>query len=416
MRSRYITALYLLSVFCVLLTFVLANNPPLLSNVRAQQRSDTKPVDIPYDVTIGSGNNPPLVSNVRAQQRSGTKLVDIAYDVSDPDSDLLTISVAVSDDGGATFNVPVFTLSGDVDEGIAPGTNKNIVWNAGIDFPNVYRTNCRVKITARDGGGNGGNGEQDTDCPSLDGAPMVMIPGGQFQMGDSFSEGSGDERPAHLVHVDTFCIDVNEVDNTQYARFLNDYGGTVGPDGHKLIDIDHTQCLIEKVGSEYQPKAGYGDYPAVMISWFGAYEYARFYSKRLPTEAEFEKAARGGLMGNRYPWGNSISPSDANYRDNTDADSLSNTYPVGSFAPNGYGLFDMGGNVQEWCGDWYESNSYGKSSHENPHGPDEGFVRVRRGGGYGSTESDMRVADRNYLNPEWERADMGFRCVIDINP
>ena len=352
-----------------------------------------------------AANSPPHVSNVRAGQRSGTKLVDIYYDVTDPDGDLLTISVAVSDDGGATFTVPVLTLTGDVGHGITPGGGKHIVWDAGADYPDVYRTNCRVKITAREE-------EIGPTCPSLDGAPMVLIPAGEFQMGDSFSEGSKDERPVHAVYLDAFCIDVYEVTNARYAAFLNAYGGIYDSAGKRMIDIYANSCLIEEVGNTYRPKEGYGNFPVIDVSWHGAKAYAEFYGKRLPTEAEWEKAARGGLVGARYPWGNSITPSDANYKDTPSGDPITAFYPVDSFKPNGYGLYNVAGNVEEWCADWYyPEDYYSKSPYRNPQGSESGYTRVVRGGSFGEPAADMRVALRNYLNPDWERPDMGFRCV-----
>lgn len=366
-----------------------------------------------------NANQAPVVSNVYAHQRSGTKLVDITYDVSDPDGDLLTISVEVSDDGGSTFTVPAYTFTGDVGSNITPGPGKSIVWNAGVDVPEVCGTGYRIKITARDGGdicgdgqnGNGQNGGGST-CASADGAPMVLIPAGEFSMGDSLNEGHQFERPVHTVYIDAFCIDAYEVTNIQYATFLNAYGGIIGPAGNELIDIESSHCLIEKVGNTYAPKAGYGSFPVVMVSWFGAKAYAEFYGKRLPTEAEWEKAARGGFVGRRYPWGANITPNDANYEENTGGDPITKLYPVGSFAPNGYGLYDVIGNLKEWCSDWYyPDNYYEVSPYENPQGFELGYTRVTRGGGYWESAEVVRVAARNYLNPEWGRTDIGFRCV-----
>jgi formylglycine-generating enzyme required for sulfatase activity len=133
------------------------------------------------------------------------------------------------------------------------------------------------------------------------GTPMVLIAAGEFEMGNTSNEGKPDERPAHTVHLDAFYMDVHEVTNYQYARFLNEYGKNTDDAGHELLNVSGKYCLIEKVGDTYKPKDGYENHPVVEVSWYGAAAYARFYGKRLPTEAEWEKAARGGLVGKQYP-------------------------------------------------------------------------------------------------------------------
>lgn len=361
-------------------------------------------------------NRPPFVSNVHAEQRPGTKLVDITYDVDDPDGDMLTIAVAVSDDGGNTFTVPAKTFTGDVGAGIAPGKAKKIVWSAGVDTPNVFGVNYRVKITATDG---------KAGAPTItgsDGALMALIPAGEFQMGDAFNEGYSDERPVHKVYLDAFYIDVSEVTNAQYAKFLNEYGKETDPAGHTLIIIGSS--MIEKAGNVYRPITGYESHPVVYVSWYGAAAYAQFYGKRLPTEAEWEKAARGGLVGKRYPWGNEITNDDANNLGTGGRDIWSGTSPVGSFAPNGYGLYDVAGNVWEWCADEYSSGYYGVSPKNNPKGPgisvtfinndftSVNTARVLRGGGWlNYAPFTLRVAYRGLDVPTSTYYDIGFRCA-----
>lgn len=202
--------------------------------------------------------------------------------------------------------------------------------------------------------------------------------------------------------------------NAQYAKFLNEYGKNADAAGHELLDIDDSDiCLIEKVGGTYRAKAGYEDHPVIEVSWYGAATYAEFYGKFLPTEAEWEKAARGGLAGKRYPWGDSIGHDEANYCCGTGAtDKWDRTSPVGSFPPNGYGLYDMGGNVQEWCQDWYEWDYYSRSPRENPTGPTSGTYRVFRGGSWDIIVwHDLRVACRFSGGPGLADYDLGFRCV-----
>jgi formylglycine-generating enzyme required for sulfatase activity len=361
-----------------------------------------------------AANTAPYVSNVQAQPRSGTKLVDITYDVEDADGDVLTITVEISDDGGNTFTVPAKTFSGDVGPGIIPGKDKKIVWDAAKDVPNVYGTNYIVKVTASDSG---------NIILGKDDAQMTMIPAGKFQMGDNFYEGSNDERPVHTVYLDTFYMDKYEVTNKQYAIFLNNYQKNVDAAGHELIDINNSSCLIEKVENLYKPKAGYENHPVIYVSWYGAAAYAQFYGKRLPTEAEWEKSARGGLLGKRYPWGDEISHDKANYTGTVEPDKLNGTSPVGSFPPNGYELYDVAGNVWEWCADEYDSEYYSRSPENNPMGPgnvvifeNNDFInvisrRVLRGGAWTINPYYLRCAVRNNVEPARMYGFVGFRCV-----
>jgi len=260
-----------------------------------------------------------------------------------------------------------------------------------------------------------------------DGAEMVLISAGEFQMGDHFNEGESDELPVHTVFLDAFMIDKYEVTNAQYAEFLNAYGKNVDAMGHKLIEINHDCCFIEKVGDTYKPSAGYENHPVVVVSWYGAATYAQFYGKRLPTEAEWEKAARGGLVGKRYPWGDDIDPTKANYdRDGSRgwsvAEMLTYLKSVGSFPPNGYGLHDVAGNVWEWCADEYDSGYYSRSQKKNPKGPgivvtftNDDFTnitsgRVLRGGFWSNPPSALRCTERRYINPNAAYYYLGFRC------
>ena len=247
-------------------------------------------------------------------------------------------------------------------------------------------------------------------CPT---AEMALIPAGEFKMGDNFNEGHSDERPVHTVYLDAFCIDKYGVTNAQYAYFLNAYGKNEAA-GYQLLDIESDSCLIRKVGNIYKPKAGYECHPAVEVSWYGAAAYAQFYGKRLPTEAEWEKAARGGLVGKRYPWGDDISHDDANYSGTGGRDRWSGTSPVGSFPANGYGLYDMAGNVFEWCADWYDSNYYSESPVDNPQGPESGTMRVLRGASWTSAPTSLRCTIRFRDRAVVMYNDVGFRCSQDL--
>ena len=246
-----------------------------------------------------------------------------------------------------------------------------------------------------------------------DGSKMALIPAGDFQMGDAFNEGDGDELPVHKVHIDAFYMDINEVTNAQYARFLNEYGKETDADGNELLDLNSKYGHIQRIRDTYSVQVGYEDYPVIEVSWHGAAAYAEFYDKRLPTEAEWEKAARGGLAGKRYPWGDALTHNDANYSGTGGKDVWDTTAaPVGSFDPNGYGLYDVAGNVWEWCADWYDSGYYVNPPERNPTGPNLGTLRVLRGGSRAYNTSYLRVANRHYDAPGNTGSTFGFRCVV----
>lgn len=280
-----------------------------------------------------------------------------------------------------------------------------------------------------------------------DGAEMALIPAGEFEMGDHHGAGDAysgmvhgraksmkqgpetqdtNERPVHTVYLDAFYMDRYEVTNAQYAKFLNEYerhAGRLNTDGegHRLLayDIGSPQNgRIYRSIDTYSARPEYADHPARRVSWYGAIAYAQFYGKHLPTEAQWEKAARGGLVGKKYPWGNRLSRDYANYRGTGGRDKWKNTAPVGSFAPNGYGLYDIAGNVCEWCSDWYDIGYYAVSPKRNPTGPSSGIQRVLRGGTYEyDPAAYVRAAFRLSDVPEsggW--LFYGFRCVQDVAP
>ena len=250
---------------------------------------------------------------------------------------------------------------------------------------------------------------------------MVLIPAGNFQMGSNDPEADNDEQPVHTVYVDAFYMDKYEVTNAQYAAFLNVEGKHV-ENGIVWFDLDRSltqgYTRIERVGGRYRAKAEYADHPVDYVTWYGAMAYALWAGKRLPTEAEWEKAARGGLVGQKYPWGNSIK---ADY----DA-GLGRMTRVGSYPPNGYGLYDMTGNVWEWCLDAYQWNFYVNSPRQNPiagaarlndildNYTSVNTARVLRGGlRFGHP---VRVADRGRTVPSVTSYKHGFRCARTVTP
>ena len=236
---------------------------------------------------------------------------------------------------------------------------------------------------------------------------MALIPAGSFQMG---SNENSDEQPIHTVTLDAYYIDQYEVTNAEYADFLNARGNQSEGGVTWLVEGD-SDVLITQNGGEWQPKSGYGNYPVVGVSWYGAAAYCEWRGARLPTEAEWEKAARGGLEGKQYPWGDTISCADANYYS-----CVGNMTIVGKYAPNGYGLYDMAGNVWEWVADWYASDYYGSSPSSNPTGPASGEYRVLRGGSWNNNDSRARSAYRMRATPYSAWDDVVFRCARAAAP
>jgi len=227
----------------------------------------------------------------------------------------------------------------------------------------------------------------------LDGAEMVLIPAGEFLMGSPEGEGEVDEHPQHNVFLDTFYMDKYEVTNAQYKQFMDATG--------------HRAPAYWNDDKFNQP-----DHPVVGVTWRDAKAYCEWTGKRLPKEAEWEKAARGGLVGKKYPWGDRITHENANYKGIGGKDQWDNAAPVGSFAPNGYGLYDMAGNVWEWCADWLSSSYYAISPVQNPTGPDSGSTHVLRGGSWAGPAYHLRAAYRSL--PAGGRAPfVGFRCLME---
>ena len=240
---------------------------------------------------------------------------------------------------------------------------------------------------------------------------MVLIPEGRFQMGSK--NGEFDEKPVHTVYVNAFHIDKYEVTNAQYKKFVD-----ANPQWRKnrIPRAYHNgSYLSDWNGNDYP--SGKGEHPVTHVSWYAAMAYAQWAGKRLPTEAEWEKAARGGAVGQRYPWGNSIDAGKANYGSNID-----DTTRVGSYPANNYGLYDMAGNVREWCLDAYQGGFYKSSHRRNPLAggtlteivtrfTSQKDSRVLRGGSWSSPARGMRVADRLGYTPTYAYPSVGFRCA-----
>jgi formylglycine-generating enzyme required for sulfatase activity len=232
---------------------------------------------------------------------------------------------------------------------------------------------------------------------------MVLVPAGEFVMGkDEEESAAADHSPAHRVRIDAFYLDRFEVTNAQYLEYCEQTGAR----------------LPEFWGmEEFHSGPDFPDHAVVGISWSEAQAFAEWAGKRLPTEAEWEYAARGGLVGADYPHGDDLHPTVANYWLWSELRSVGNgVVPVGSYPPNGYGLHDMAGNVAEWVADRYDAEYYGRSADANPPGPERGRFRVFRGGGWHTGPGCVRVFFRNALPANWRDFNVGFRCASDQPP
>jgi iron(II)-dependent oxidoreductase len=235
-----------------------------------------------------------------------------------------------------------------------------------------------------------------------DGALMVLIPAGDFFMGNpDEDELYYDENPCHTVYLDAFWIDCYEVTNRLYKQFIDETG-------HRIPHVE--AAWAEPYNWEYKTyPPGKADFPVVLVSWEDAVAYATWAGKRLPTEAEWEKAARGGLVKHAYPWGEKIDVQHANYF--TSITAKNEMQPVGAFLPNPFGIYDIAGNVWEWCSDWYGKTYYRRSHAANPSGPKEGLYRVYRSGAWTNRAEQLRCSERGRNVPIHRSHTIGFRCA-----
>ena len=222
---------------------------------------------------------------------------------------------------------------------------------------------------------------------------MVLIPAGTFKMG---TEGKGDNTPVHPVRLEAYEMDKTEVTCSQYLSFCE-------KTGHRL------PFFWKRPGFRCGPD--YPDHPVIGVSWTDARAYAVWLGKRLPSEAEWEYAARGGLENQPYPDGDTLSQESGNYSKS----GKQGTIKVASYAPNGFGLYDMLGNVVEWVSDRYDADYYRKSPVEAPFGPTTGRFRVIRGGGWKTGPGCTAVFHRNALPGNWIDFNVGFRCARSLS-
>jgi sulfatase modifying factor 1 len=356
-----------------------------------------------------------LVANLTATQRPGTKLVDITYDLAAPSFGSAAVTLEVSNDGGTTWSVPVASATGAVGWSVTPGTGKTIVWNAGSDWSRSYSTQMQFRVVAVDG--------------------FSPIPGGSFTMG--MTDGSiHSHAPSITVTVSPFFIQQTETTKAQWDEVTtwaweNGYPdllpGEAKASDHPVQTV--TWWDVVKWCNARSEKEGltpvYTVSGAVMRGGLTPPEAnwsANGY--RLPTDAEWEKAARGGVSGKRFPWGtDTISHAQANYTGDSSfaydqsegnhpayfASDLPYTSPAGTFEANRYGLYDMAGNLWEWCWDyWVDTPS---NNTVDPRGPTSGSLRARRGGSWNSVAPSVACAWRDYDSPNSGWDEMGFRLV-----
>jgi len=337
----------------------------------------------------------PVVSNVRAQQRGGgSKLVDIYYDVADSDGDRLTVAVSLTDNGTP---LPSSSLSGAVGSGVAPGSGKQIVWDAGADWPGNLSENVRATVTADDG--------RTPDVPQ----GMVRIPGGT-------NSGTDPDFGAYSLTVETFYMDATEVTKAKWDEVYawavaHGYSFAHAGSGKAANHPVHTVSWYDCVKWCNARSEKEGRTPCYNLSTWACNVSANGY--RLPTNTEWEYAARGGASSRRFPWGDRIDHTRANYYaywsggvpyysyddgyEGYDTRYATGGYlytsPAGAFAANGYGLYDMAGNVWEWCND--TSGSY----------------RGIRGGCWCGNARNARCGVSDWCRPGPACSNRGFRAV-----
>ncbi len=312
------------------------------------------------------------LENVHAEQEG--KKINIYYDIKEAKTgQTFDIKIYCSKDGGYSWGNPLYYVTGDVGKGISGGYNKKIVWDVLKEVERLRGNDIKFQVRAKITGGTMPN--------------MVLVQGGTFQMGSNKHD---DEKPVHTVTVNSFYIGKYEVTQKQWKEIM-------GSNPSYFKDCDN--CPVENV------------------SWNDVQEFLKKFNAktkgnyRLPTEAEWEFAACGGNKSNGYEYSGSNNAGNvAWYRDN----SSKKTHTVGTKQPNELGIYDMSGNVWEWCNDWYGKDYYSTSPANNPQGPNSGTYRVLLGGSWFDNSRYVRSANRNRSNPDYDSKYDGFRFVQDL--
>lgn len=321
------------------------------------------------------------------------------------------IEMDVSNNGGASFTIIPRLAKGDIGYGVKAGYGRKIWWEPlkeGIELVGekfVFRLKLSVPGSS----------------PIIE---FVQLKGSNFILGDEFKQGDFDEHPVE-VSIDDFEISKFEITNAQYSSFINAYGSDRVRSGQYEDEkmIYENEKGLKYLQGSWKPSIGYENFPVVGVTWYGAMEYCRFYNLRLPTEAEWEYAAREQGKKIKYANGSDYAnPREINFNVSPDSDStdLSKTnlslltqQSVGAYPPNALGIFQMSGNVWEWCLDWYEYN-YDTEKTINPTGPWLGKYKVIRGGSYYNSAQAVRTTERSYLAPHRYASDVGFRVARSL--
>ncbi|NLA39893.1 MAG: formylglycine-generating enzyme family protein [Smithella sp.] len=300
--------------------------------------------------------------------------VQITYDLAGDENEAdVSVSAAI---GGTEHKADALHMEGDLGK-VKPGKGKTIWWNVLQDFPRGLDKDVTFDVTA--------GGKSFTD-PNT-GMEMVFVKGGCYRMGDTFGDGWDDEKPVHEVCINDFYIGKYEVTQGQWKAVMGE-----NPSSFKNCGDN---CPVETV------------------SWNDIQQFLQRLNSRsgkqyrLPTEAEWEYAARSGGKSEKYAGGNDVDAVAWYYKN-----SGSNTHPLGQKRPNGLGLYDMSGNVWEWCSDWYGEKYYSQSPRDNPDGPSSGSYRVLRGGSWGTRPGFVRAAYRVRFNPGVRVYGSGFRMAL----
>lgn len=251
---------------------------------------------------------------------------------------------------------------------------------------------------------------------------FVEVPAGEFVMGAP--DGDDDERPVRRVTLDRFLLSAHPVTNAQYAEFVR-HTGYHAPDVRDLPSFvaPAAEAAFRELASPYIWRGGdlpkdRGLHPVTLVTHADAVAYCVWLGTRLgravrlPTEAEWERAARGGIDGRRYPWGDEIDPSRSNFLPDVGLKRMRGTRPVGTYPPNPFGLHDMAGNVWEWVADWYQPDAYSGGDTANPSGPVSGALRVLRGGSWVTHDvRQLRCSHRHKVPPDTYAYSIGFRVA-----